>query len=72
MICWFVHADAFFPFLFSFFFSSKIDIQSRKLYLCEFSKNMFDIGLCSNTYSTMSFSHGMMINMTTLYILISV
>ena len=60
MTCWFVEAHA------------KFVLQGRELYLSDFLKYAFNIGLHSDTYIPVYFKLGMVVDMTKLHILRSV
>ena len=49
---------------------SRIDIQGRELYICDFAKYALNMGLCLGVYEPFSFKLGMMIHTNKLYILI--
>ena len=50
----------------------QIDFQGRELYLGMYVKNTLNAWLSLNVYELISFEHGMMLDMTTLYSLILV
>ena len=50
-------------------FIGMINIESRGLYLCNFKKNMFEIGLCGDALKPMTFIFGMMMDMSKVHLL---